>query len=414
MKVYPIMFLLNLCNAKYKFGASEPVVATRSAVIPALLGGKSIHIATDIVDVDVPFLLSRAAMKKMNMIINFGTDSVSFLGTTYPLTVTSSGHYTIPLTPSMQLLSSHRYFPDTKIIFTASVILTKSQQALKLHKQFAHAPADRVIALLNAAGKPWSTDKELKSELRNLENSCSTCLEYAKESPRPSVGLPSANFFQDTVALDLKFYQSRILIHLIDHATRYSACGQISSKRPEIVVKAMFSLWITIFGPPQKFLSDNGGEFINQEMIDLCEAYNITVKTTGAEAPWSNGLVERHNQVLANMLDKVLNELNCHFDIALAWCVNAKNSLQNVHGFSPYQLVFSNNPVLPSPFTNRPPALEEINNRSSDIVRENLNAQQASRVAFMESERSERLRRALRTNTRTYSDQVIVNGDGVY
>ena len=32
----------------------------------------------------------------------------------------------------------------------------------------------------------------------------------------------------------------------------------------------------------------------------------------------------------------------------------------------------------------------------------------------MESERSERLRRALRTNTRTYSDQVIINGDKVY
>ena len=87
------------CSASYKFGASNPVVANHSAIIPAVLGRKAIHISTDIVDVDVPFLLSRAAMKKLNMIINFGTDSVSFLGTTYPLTVTSSGHYTIPLTP---------------------------------------------------------------------------------------------------------------------------------------------------------------------------------------------------------------------------------------------------------------------------------------------------------------------------
>ena len=114
------------CSASYKFGASEPVVANQSAIIPAVLGRKAIHIATDIVDVDGPFLLSRAAMKKLNMIINFGTDSVSFLGTTYPLTVTSSGHYTIPLTPSMQLLSTHRYLPDTNVIFTSSATLTKA------------------------------------------------------------------------------------------------------------------------------------------------------------------------------------------------------------------------------------------------------------------------------------------------
>ena len=114
------------------------------------------------------------------------------------------------------------------------------------------------------------------------------------------------------------------------------------------------------------------------------------------------------------MLDRVLADLNCNFEIALSWCVNAKNSLQNVHGFSPYQLVFGHNPVLPNPFSNRPPAFEDLQSRSSDIVRENLNALQSARVAFMENERSEMLQRALRMNIRTYSDQVIVNGDRAY
>ena len=401
-------------NAGYKFGDSDLVVATERAVIPATLGNKNIYISTDIVEEDVPFLLSREAMKKMQMIINFGTDSASFLGITYPLTITSSGHYTIPLTPSMQLLSTVKCIPDSQVVFTVTAALTKFQQAVKLHRQFAHAPADKIIALLNTAGKPWSSDSELKSELSHVVEKCQTCLEYGKELPKPSVALPSANHFQETVALDLKFYDVKILLHLIDHATRYSACAIIPNKRPQQVVKAMFSHWIGIFGAPNKFLSDNGSEFINQELLDLCETYNVTLKTTGAEAPWSNGLIERHNQVLGNMLDRVLNDVNCNFEIALLWCVNAKNSLQNVHGFLPYQLVFGHNPALPGPFNNRPPALEDIESRGSEIVRANLNAQQSARVAFMESERSERLRRALRTNTRTYSDQVIINNDKVY
>ena len=57
---------------------------------------------------------------------------------------------------------------------------------------------------------------------------------------------------------------------------------------------------------------------------------NINVKTTDAESPWSNGLCERHNQVLGQMLEKTLADTNCSLDIAVAWCINAKNSLQNV------------------------------------------------------------------------------------
>ena len=53
-----------------------------------------------------------------------------------------------------------------------------------------------------------------------------------------------------------------------------------------------------MFGTPGKFLSDNGGEFANQEFIDFAEIFGINGKTTAAESPWSNGLCERHNLVV--------------------------------------------------------------------------------------------------------------------
>ena len=33
--------------------------------------------------------------------------------------------------------------------------------------------------------------------------------------------------------------------------------------------------------------------------MDMCEAMNIIVKTTAAEAPFSNGLTERRNLILS-------------------------------------------------------------------------------------------------------------------
>ena len=129
---------------------------------------------------------------------------------------------------------------------------------------------------------------------------------------------------------------------------RLSASTIVPSKKPDVIIRAIFKSWIQIFGAPEKFLTDNGGEFANEHFQHMCEAMNIVVKTTAAQAPFSNGLVKRHNLILAEMLDKTLESSNLDFEVALAWCLNAKNSLANDHGFSLYQLVVGQNPNLPS------------------------------------------------------------------
>ena len=97
-----------------------------------------------------------------------------------------------------------------------------------------------------------------------------------------------------------KFYRRKILLHLVDHATRLSASSVIPSKDPGVIIKYVFKIWIQINGSAEKFLTDNGAEFANQEFLDMCEAMNITVKTTAVEAPFSNGLTERQFGTLRN------------------------------------------------------------------------------------------------------------------
>ena len=123
--------------------------------------------------------------------------------------------------------------------------------------------------------------------------------------------------------MDLKFYHGWIILHLIDHATRLSVAVQVPSKHPKAIFNAILRSWISIYGSADQFLTDNGGEFVNDDFLKLCEAFNIKVKTTGAKALWSNGLVERHNLVLSEMLNKVLEDTKYPFDIALQWCVNS-------------------------------------------------------------------------------------------
>ena len=151
---------------------------------------------------------------------------------------------------------------------------------------------------------------------------------------------------------------------------------------------ALFKIWICVYGSPVGFLSDNGGEFANAEFLSLCESFNVKVKTTAAESPWSNGIVERNNQAIARSMDKIIEDTKCTADLALCWAVNAKNSLMNVAGFSPFQLVLGTNPRLPSCITNEAPALTQES--TSQLIRENLNALHAARTAFISCEKTMR------------------------
>ena len=92
--------------------------------------------------------------------------------------------------------------------------------------------------------------------------------------------------------MDPKFYKGRILLHLVDHATRLSVSSFVKSKEPEVILKAIFKSWIQVYSTPKKFLTDNGGEFANSKFIDMAESMNITVKVTAAKSPFSNRLVD--------------------------------------------------------------------------------------------------------------------------
>ena len=207
-----------------------------------------------------------------------------------------------------------------------------------------------------------------------------------------------ATSFQECIAMDLKFYKGRILLHLIDHhTTRLSVSSFVKSKEPEVIFNAIFKSWIQVYGAPEKFLTDNGREFAKSKFIDMAKSINITVKVTAAESQFSNGLVERHNFMIADMMDNVLEKSqHLDMDLTLAWCLNAKNSLANLHGFSPFQLVFGQNLKLPSTFTDKPPVL--IQHDTSTILTDNLAAIHKARQVFILSESSERIRRALNNN----------------
>ena len=87
------------------------------------------------------------------------------------------------------------------------------------------------------------------------------------------------------------------MLHLIDHV---SATCVVLSKKKEAIIDGVLKIWICLFGCPQKILSNNGGEFNNDDFREMGEKLNTKITTTAAESPWSNGVNERHNGIEDN------------------------------------------------------------------------------------------------------------------
>ena len=69
--------------------------------------------------------------------------------------------------------------------------------------------------------------------------------------------------------------------------------------------------------------------------------------------------------------------------MAVSWAFSAKNSLKNVYGFSPNQLVLGKNLNFKNICDDLLPALE---NKTSEIVAKNLNAPHQARQNYIKSE----------------------------
>ena len=98
-------------------------------------------------------------------------------------------------------------------------------------------------------------------------------------------------------------------------------------------------------------MSDSAGEFCSEEFGTFLQSLDIQSVIIPAEAHWQLGRCERHGAILQNMLDKYQKDqpIRSTNDLreALLQCVQAKNSMSRVHGYTPEICVRS---LSPFPF----------------------------------------------------------------
>ena len=82
----------------FRFGAGKTYPSIKQVNIPVHTGEQPGYILTDVVDCEIPLLLSKDSMTKADSKLDFVNDVIVMSGQQIQLQHTSSGHYCIPIT----------------------------------------------------------------------------------------------------------------------------------------------------------------------------------------------------------------------------------------------------------------------------------------------------------------------------
>ena len=387
----------------FMFGNEGKLTAEAAYDIPIKVAGKTKLIKVDIIDSDIPLLLSKAEMKTLGMTLDMKNDAAYINGKPLKVSTTSAGHLIMDL-----LEQDDVYLLEELLVVDLKNASENEQEKLlnKVHKQFGHRTKRVFVSLLKDTNN-WLP--EFSGMLDKIIEKCEGCIMSKKTPDRPSVALPRAQDFNEILTMDLKIWNGKYILYMIDMFSRYTVATVIPRKKPAEVINAIFKHWVKYFGVPGSVMTDNGGEFTGEEMRNVTSYLNVYKDTTAAEAPWMNGVNERNHALADNILRQVTRDYpELDLATAIAWACTAKNSLTNVYGYSPFQLVFGKNPRLPN-VINDPPSSWAIVPQSEALLK-NLKALHATREAFIKAEKSEKLKIALKTKIRTV-DRVYKPGD---
>src|SRR5438093_6972520 len=98
------------------------------------------------------------------------------------------------------------------------------------------------------------------------------------------------------------------ILVVMDYLTKYPECFATENQNAETVAKILVEEIICRHGAPKQILTDRGANFMSEVMNKVYELFKIHKISTSAYHPQTDGMVEKFNSTLLNMLAAFGNE----------------------------------------------------------------------------------------------------------
>ena len=211
--------------------------------------------------------------------------------------------------------------------------------------------------------------------MNNILN-CNKCKVFERKDPKPPLCNIMVSEPMDLEHIDLLGLETTMntkvcstvvkILVITDHFSCHMQAYKVEDKRAVTIAKCLYDNYFRHYGFPRLLMSDQGKEFCNNILKEMCYYLNIKKIPTMPYHPQSNGSIKRVHYTLRRMIGKLDNKRCKNWVDHLATIIHAYNmtSLQ-ITVYSPYFLLMGCRPRLPVdllfPTSRQLPKIKNVN-----------------------------------------------------
>jgi hypothetical protein len=147
--------------------------------------------------------------------------------------------------------------------------------------------------------------------------------------------------YLDLVTLPESFNEFKYILTVQCELTKYVMTEQLKSKEANEVARKLCENVFLKYGIPKEIATDQGTEFLNNVMSEVCKLLHIKQLSSVAYHHESIGALERSHKVLGAYLRSYLNNHKLDWDLWLPYYTFAYNTkVHEATNYTPFELVF--------------------------------------------------------------------------
>ncbi|KAK3095582.1 hypothetical protein FSP39_016324 [Pinctada imbricata] len=155
---------------------------------------------------------------------------------------------------------------------------------------------------------------------------------------------------------------NKYILVMCDYFTKWIDAVPMKNQEAVTVARKFVKHFVTKHGVPLQVHTDQGSNFESLIFKEMCKILGTEKTRTTTFRPQSDGLVERANRTIQNMLSSYVNTNQRDWDEFLSLVTMAYNSsIHATTGFSPSKLLYGREITLPIDLVFGKPVREELN-----------------------------------------------------
>ena len=162
----------------------------------------------------------------------------------------------------------------------------------------------------------------MSQQITKMIKSCQECTKNSTVNREPMIPSTLPDYPWQIIGTDLFQHKGTTYLLVVDYFSRFPEIVKLTNTTSNGVIAALRPIFAR-YGIPEIVRSDNGPQYVSQEMTNFATSYGFVQITSSPHYPRSNGLAERTVKTVKAMLEKSTDPhlaLLSYRSTELSWC----------------------------------------------------------------------------------------------